>query len=157
MPGESLSSPRRIAAKFRQQQALELRLAGVTFQTIADRLGYATRDGAHKAISAALQATIQQPADELRAVDVERLDKLTQAVWIRAIGGDLQAIDRCLKILAQRARLLGLDLGAEHAPAQTLLPGQREVTMRIVYDDPPSLPPVPILEALENGHRITPI
>ncbi len=159
MPGESLTSPRRIAAKERQRQALELRIAGVTFAAIADRLGYATAYGAYLAVDAALKATLRPAADALRELDTERLDKLQLAVWPAALRGDLAAIDRCLKILAQRARLLGLDLGAEHTPAQPLLPGQREVTMRIVYDAPPVLPqlrPLPELEASTNGHGSVP-
>lgn len=108
--GESKSSVRRIQAKQRQKQALELRLAGVTFEVIAERLHFRSRQGAHDAVTRALQDTIQRPADELRAADIERLDRLFLAVWPLAIQRNLAALDRCLHILAQRARLLGLDI-----------------------------------------------
>jgi len=126
---ESKSSPRRILAREKQRQALELRLAGVTFETIAQRVGYATRDGAHKAVTAALQYTLRPPADELRAVDLERLDKLTLAIWQRAIGGDLDAIHTALRILAQRARLLGLEI-----PVPTIAQLQVEQDVHITVD-----------------------
>ena len=44
---------RRIQAHERQLKALELRLAGVTYQQIADELGYSGRQGAFKAVESA--------------------------------------------------------------------------------------------------------
>ena len=48
-------------------------------------------------------------ADELRQQEVERLDLLTKAVWQHAMAGDPTAIDKALKIIDRRAKLLGLD------------------------------------------------
>ena len=69
MPGESRTSPRRIDAVAKQHKALALRYSGATFDAIAQELGYANRQGAHMAVEAALQKTIQEPADELRQLD----------------------------------------------------------------------------------------
>lgn len=59
--------------------------------------------------------------------------------------------------VANRAlELLGKHLGmfqdvAVLPNAQQLLPGQREIIMRVVYDAPPALPTMPELEAPSNG------
>ena len=93
----------------RERQALELRKAGASFQAIADKLGWADPSVAHKAVVRALANTIQQPADELRPLEAERLDRLLLAVWPDACNGDDRAINRALQIMGQRAKLLGLN------------------------------------------------
>ena len=97
------------AAADKERQALELRKAGASFQAIADKLGYADPSGAHRAVVRALANTIQQPADELRPLEAERLDRLLLAVWPDACQGDDRAINRALQIMGQRAKLLGLN------------------------------------------------
>lgn len=93
----------------RERDALELRRAGATYDAIADRLGYTNRGAAYKAVQRGLRRTIQEPADELRQLEVERLDRLLTAVWRSAMGGNLGAVDRVLRVAERRARLLGLD------------------------------------------------
>lgn len=96
----------------RRRQALELRKAGVDFRTIADRLGYEGPSGAHKAVTTALKALTAEPAEELRTLELERLDAMLRSLWVRATnakGADLGAIDRVLKIMERRAKLAGLD------------------------------------------------
>lgn len=106
---ESKTSARRLAATERQLQALELRAGGVSFPRIAQRLGYDGPSGAYKAVLTALKRTQQEPADEVRRLAVERLDRILFAIWKRALDGDLECIDRVLKIETRRAKLLGLD------------------------------------------------
>lgn len=50
---------------------------------------------------------------ELRALEALRLDRLQLVVWDRALAGDLRAIDSALAIMAQRAKLLGLNAPAK--------------------------------------------
>lgn len=96
-------------ASDRERQALELRKAGATLDAIARQLGYADPSGAHRAITRAIERIPAQAVNEFRAVDVERLDRLFLAVWQPALAGDLKALDRALRILDQRAKLLGLN------------------------------------------------
>ncbi len=110
---ESLSSPRRILAVQKQEKALRMRQAGLTFAEIGRQLGYADRQGAEKAVAAALQKTIAQPAEDLRQLDITRLDALLHGAWDEAVDGDPRAIDSCLKVLERRAKLLGLDKAVE--------------------------------------------
>lgn len=94
-------------AKERQAQALELRLAGATYEAIADRLGYANKGGAHKAVQAALEdrLTLSSTDGEDLAVELARLDAILVGLWGTARRGDLQAIDRVLRISERRQQL----------------------------------------------------
>jgi hypothetical protein len=104
----------RALATERQAQALALHKAGIGYQGIADRLGYAGPSGAYKAVEAALHKTLQEPADELRQLELARLDALHQAVWDTAMAGHLPSVDTVLKCMTRRARLLGLDAPKQH-------------------------------------------
>ena len=103
------NSERRVQAHERQKQALQLRTAGVAYEEIAARLGYRGRSGAYAAVMRALKATLQEPADELRKLELERLDKLLLGVWPQAVRGNQGSVDRALRIMERRAKLLGLD------------------------------------------------
>jgi len=109
MAGESLLSPRRIEAAERQRQAVEMRKAGATFPMIAEKLGYASTGGAYKAVMTALKKTMQEPSDAVRNLELERLDALLLALWKQARDGNQGAVDRVLRIMERRAKLLGLD------------------------------------------------
>ncbi len=113
---ESLTSPRRIEAVNKQRQAVELRKAGASFAMIAEQLGYASVSGAFKAVQTALRKTLQAPADEVRNLELERLDTLLLALWPQARQGNQGAIDRVLRIMERRAKLLGLDAPTKVAP-----------------------------------------
>lgn len=119
--GESEASVRRANAAERQRQALELRKAGAGYQQIADKLGFASPSGAHKAVLSAIRKTLQEPADDVRKLEVERLDKYLLALAPQIANGNQGAIDRALRIQERRARLLGLD-----APAKVEIKDWRE-------------------------------
>lgn len=106
---ELSTSVKRIDETDKQRQALELRKAGVGFDEIAQRLGYRGASGAYYAVKTALQKTIQQPANELREIEVARLDALLLGLWPEARKGNVAKIDRVLRIMQRRADLLGLD------------------------------------------------
>lgn len=126
---ESKSSPRRILAKERQRQALELRKAGVTLERIAETVGFKSKQAVHDSIRRALADIPRLPAQELRELDLQRLDQLGFAVWQRAIGGDTDAIHAALRILAQRAKLLGLEI-----PIPTIAQLQVEQQIHVTVD-----------------------
>lgn len=98
-----------LTALERQRQALELRKAGMGYEAIARQVGYASHSGAIKAVQTAMQRTIQEPADELRALEVARLDDMLAGLWVDARRGAVGKIDRVLRIMERRATLLGLD------------------------------------------------
>ncbi len=108
--GASKASANRIAAAERQARALELRKAGLGYAAIARQLGYAGPSGAYKAIMTAPQALTREPAEELRTLELARLDDLLAGLWADARQGHVLKIDRVLKIMARRAALPGLDV-----------------------------------------------
>lgn len=112
-----MTSERRLAAIEKQRRALELRKAGVTFDVIAAQLGYGGKSGAYNAVASAMRRTLQEPADELRALELARLDDLWRGIWVEARTGNVQKIDRVLKIMQRRASLLGLDAPKKFADA----------------------------------------
>jgi hypothetical protein len=120
-------SKHRLDAIGREVSALQLRQAGLSYQRIADRLGYSNRSGAWHAVRAGLTATLQEPADELRGLELERLDRLHEAVWDKAIAGHLRSVDTVLSIMRRRSALLGLD-----APRQVAV--SLEATTRAMAD-----------------------
>jgi len=112
MPGESKTSKRRLKARERWLSALELRKQGLTFEAIAKELGYkGGAPAAYKAVMTALKETLREPAKELRDLEAARLDTIQQKLSDN-VGPDkeeLPVIDRLLRIMERRAKLLGLD------------------------------------------------
>jgi DNA-binding CsgD family transcriptional regulator len=106
-----------------QQQALELRRAGHGYQAIADRLGcsLSTAHGYIKEAMAEAKAQIDTDASELKAEEISRLDGMLVGLWDAAKMGDYAAVDRVLKIMERRSKLLGLD-----APVKVGLGGDKD-------------------------------
>lgn len=94
--------------------ALQLRLKGMSYQEIADALGYADKSGAFRAVSKMLADTVQPAADDLRKLEGDRLDMMLETAWSVVLGAhgrvNLPALDRCIAIEKLRIKLLGLEL-----------------------------------------------
>ncbi len=56
-----------------------------------------------------------------KGLDLERIDQLIFAIWTRATGGNLGAIEEVRQLLATRAKLMGLD-----APKRQWLSGPHD-------------------------------
>ena len=109
MPGESKTSPRRIEAVERARQALELRIAGATFDQIASQLGYANRSGAYLAVKAALNRIPAHEVEEYRRLNIERLNRMRLANNPNIKSGDTAAMRVEISIQEREAKYLGLD------------------------------------------------
>lgn len=104
-------SARRIKALADQQKALELRRMAYGYQKIADTLGIGLVT-AHRHVQNGLREARDQVSastEALRSEELSRLDAMHQGVWVRAMKGESAAIDRVLKIMERRAKLLGLE------------------------------------------------
>lgn len=102
----------------KQLKALQMRRDGKDYHTIAKDLGYAHASGAYAAVIAALKFMNREAADEVRQLELSRLDSLVEKLMPSAgasLAG-LQVVDRLLKIMDRRARLLGLDMPLKIAP-----------------------------------------
>src|SRR5439155_12473799 len=82
----SPASPKRVRAAAKQVQAMQLREAGVSFEKIAEAVGYANRGAAYKAVMAGLKAARLEPAKALRRLEMRRLDRLWMTLWPLATG-----------------------------------------------------------------------
>lgn len=111
------SRAQRAATAERRAKAVALRLAGLDFQTIADKLHYADRAAAHKDITRAMEANVAEMnrnADVLRQEELDRLMRLQLGVWPAATAGDPKAVQVALGIIDRRCKLLGLDAPVRH-------------------------------------------
>ena len=100
----------------RRNDALELRKAGASYRQIAQQTGV-SHTQAHNDVTKAIADLAkkgEEDAQELRTLEAARLDALFLSVWQQARAGDLKAMDRCLRIMARRAKMLGLDAPEQH-------------------------------------------
>lgn len=129
-PGKSKTSPAAIETAQRHAKWLELKVAGKSFATIAELHGVA-ESTVHEAVTRRLRETIKTPADELRTLELARLDAQLERL-LKAIessnGLNAAAESLFLKESERRAKLLGLD-----APAKTLdvTPPREETVERV--------------------------
>lgn len=107
--GEPETSPRRLQAKVRAAEAMRLRIRGLTYRQIAERLGYSGEGAAYNAVLRGLRDTRQEPAEELRTLELTRIDEALHAIWPRVLRGQTRAVDSFIKLSKRRADLLGLD------------------------------------------------
>jgi hypothetical protein len=93
----------------RDSRVYELRIQGLTFDAIANEVGFSGPSGAWQAYQRIRHEVIFESIDDARQLELMRLDELQVAVWDRAINGELPAAHCVLKIMDRRAKLLGLD------------------------------------------------
>ena len=120
------SAAARVATATKRLRCVELAGEGLTYAEIADRVGFADKSAARKAVVAALTAREAESVDSLRESELLRLDQLQLASWDMAMEGDPKAVDRILRIITLRAKLLGLfesTAGRTGAPMQRLVTG----------------------------------
>lgn len=120
-------------ARQRENDALAMRTRGCTYDQISTALGI-SRQGAADCVKralAALKADTEEKAEEVRDLELRRLDRMLQIAEAAAESGDISAIDRVLRIQERRSKYLGLD-----APARAEI--KSETTARVdlgVLDD----------------------
>lgn len=101
-------------------QIMQLRVAGWAVWQIADHLGVETNT-VHNQIVGQLTTwrdMTQEMANELRELELQRLDEFLRALWPKIQTGNPRAIETALKVSERRAKLMGLDA-----------PEKREVTL----------------------------
>jgi hypothetical protein len=97
-------------AKWRRAQAVQLALSGVSYDQIAEQVGYANRGTAWRAVNEALNANVVEGVENYRTVELARLDALLLAHWPGAVSGiDYKSAEIAMKVIAQRSKLLGLE------------------------------------------------
>lgn len=96
------------SAREREARALDLRALGYPLDRIASELGYAQASSVSKAIQRALDRIPVEAAKHLREVELRTLDLAQRSLADGIVRGHLGAIDRLIRIMDHRAKLLGL-------------------------------------------------
>jgi len=110
--------------ELRRKQVAANMLAGLMLTEIADALqvSYATIKRDWTVIQRRWKDDQILDRQQALSTDLRRLDRALNAIWEPVQKGQYQAIDRLVKILERRAKLLGLDhLPADDLTAQTEL------------------------------------
>ncbi|MGX5770480.1 helix-turn-helix domain-containing protein [Microbacterium trichothecenolyticum] len=102
------STPARMARATRMQKALQMRRAGVQVEAIAAHLKVHPRT-VYSWLKDAIAAIPREEANELRLLELDRLDAIFRGHFAAAVNGDVRAAEMCLKVMERRARLLNLD------------------------------------------------
>jgi hypothetical protein len=85
-------------------------LAGYSYDDIATEVGYANRGTAWHVVVEALRRETVEGIEQYREVELARLDALQAAHWRSATSGsDTKAAELCLRVMAQRMKLLGME------------------------------------------------
>lgn len=99
--------------------ALQMKLAGATWEEIAEAIGYPTGRQALIATERALEKELhtEKSQSHMRGLAGKRLERLLRSVWAKAINPDhpehLQAIARAREVIDRHAKLYGLDAPTE--------------------------------------------
>lgn len=107
----------------RRVEAMSLRLAGLQYDQIGERLGIDPHT-AQALVERNLERATNRHADQLRVLENDRLDRAQAAIWTKVLQGDLNAVKTFLSISQRRAKMNGLD-----APKQIALSANVRVEM----------------------------
>jgi orotate phosphoribosyltransferase-like protein len=92
----------------RLTKAVELVAAGLSYDEVANELGYANRSGEWKAVQASPKAVQAATVEEYRVLSLDRLEAQLALVWPAATDGDLKAVAAARRIVDAECRVLGL-------------------------------------------------
>lgn len=110
----------------RVYRAYKMHLEGTSWADIAQREQWVTPVAVRAEVARYVRegaALLQEwTAKELVVLEVDRLNKLQEAVWPRAMAGDVQSVKSVLDIIRMRAKLTGLEaLSDTPAAAMTVV------------------------------------
>ena len=114
----SPTSERSLKAADKKIRALELRKAGNNYNQIAEVIGCSARMASNY-VNKAIKETTEKTSEltqHVIEIELQRLDDMLLSLKDKIVLGQLGAIDKALKIMERRAKLLGLDKPAKIAP-----------------------------------------
>ena len=92
----------------REAEALRLRTEGLSYREVGDQLGVG-ETMSRRIVQRALRRLLVEPANEVIALECQRLDLLMSAAMPRALAGSARWAEVAIRVMERRARLLGLD------------------------------------------------
>jgi hypothetical protein len=109
--GRGAAKGHRERTVLRQAAALRLRTAGASYRQIGEQLGTSAVQ-AWRDVGFALGEVVERRNEDavaLRTLELERLDRLTLALWPKAQKAHVDAVRALVRVSERRCRLLGLD------------------------------------------------
>lgn len=109
--GGSKNSPdKKVKLAERVKVMIEWRVQGFTWPEIARRAEYRDEASARRAVRNFWKNIPSEAAADLRAIENTRYDKVQEVLWPGVLIGDLDAIDRFLRLSRERRTMNGIDL-----------------------------------------------
>jgi hypothetical protein len=99
---------RKVTAKEKAKQALELRRGGASYEQIKNTVGFSSVQYAHKVVTKALNEIPKEAAESLRDLELARLDEMTLRLTAQFRAGNLDVVTKMLRVMEQRAKLTGI-------------------------------------------------
>lgn len=90
-------------------QALDMRRRGHSYDEIAKELKIYDKSLARRMVLTAIANIPREASYEVLELEIARLDRMLAGLSAGAESGDLESVDRALKIQVRRAALMGLD------------------------------------------------
>lgn len=148
----------------RYREVVRLRAAGLTFDEIADRVGYASRSGAKEAYDRALELYGREAVADLRELEGERLEQLWRYTFGRILNNPdttaefVALVNSAVRISNSRSSLYGLEApkqvelsGQDGGPIETDVGRILVERIRALGVDPPGLDAVVDVEEVGDG------
>lgn len=114
MPGKGMRKDRsasHITATKRRIEAMRMRQEGKTYKEIGEELGCSAQRAftiVNEQITL-LRQSQSELAENLLRITNDRLERLINLNWQKALSGDRGAMEMILKLIDRQARMLGLD------------------------------------------------
>ena len=123
----------------RDAEFLALKAQGLTYPQIAQLKGCGLGT-AHRRVSAAMKTYLQdRGAEQIKTEMLARLDAMVAMLMPRVLNGDLQAVDRLLKVEQRMATLIGTDapkvIKVQPVPVATIDDEIRALERRLAEND----------------------
>ncbi|OMB99196.1 hypothetical protein A5733_06330 [Mycobacterium sp. NS-7484] len=110
--------------RVRVVNALQMRIDGHTWQSIADRTDWETESGVRLAVNNLLDQWESETVDEYRRIQDQRYSRLFREWWPAACNGDEKAAAIVLKTLEALNKLHGLNKEATDNTGAGMTPDQ---------------------------------
>lgn len=134
-----MARARRIETRITDAKALELRRRGLSYAQVAEQMGWKSQAASYYAVQRGLADTAKEASEEVRAIELARLDELTRVGYrvmfsthyvttqsgrlaAHPVTGELlvddgpvlAAMNSLIRVAERRAKLLGLDRPIKH-------------------------------------------
>lgn len=142
--GYNVSNPVAVKKKMgvgeKTRRACALKLAGASYASIAETLGYSDASGARKAVMRGMESTLQESAGELRKLHYGRLEHLLGLLWPDVNALDLPSMKLALDVMDRMDRLFGLsapdrlDVGVGGRETVIVADGDKEAYLKALRE-----------------------